>query len=343
MEHKRIQFLVPQYKETEDVVKYLLDSIEFQVLIDKKDVGVIICSDGGEYVLDRKFLDKYSYDIDYVICPHRGVSSTRNSALLLSDADYVMFCDADDCFCNSFGIKIIFENIDISDRDNTPFDLLTTKFYCEVLKNVGVREVSGNANWGLTIGNHNNIFIHGRVYKRSFLIKCLLYFNENILANEDSYFNIVTSLYAKNTTKALDIPLYCWRCSPNSVSNDPNFITKSLHQLIYSNDSVLETMLILNSNEKEIGKCAFDVICKVYLDMNKPHWYNDENKEYRDITFKTLQWFINKRGKLCECLTDDEKKSTLQNARNTQHYGYIEGITFNDFINYTMNYGKEQK
>ena len=127
MEHKRLQFLVPQYKETEDVIKFLLDSIEFQVLIDKKDIGVIICSDGGEYILDQKFLDKYSYDIDYIVCPHRGVSATRNSAFLLSDADYIMYCDADDGFCNCFAIKIIFENIDISDRENTPFDLLTTK------------------------------------------------------------------------------------------------------------------------------------------------------------------------------------------------------------------------
>ena len=73
MEHKRLQFLVPQYKETEEVISFLLDSIECQVGIDKKDVGVIICSDGGNYILDQKFLDKYSYDIDYVVCTHRGV------------------------------------------------------------------------------------------------------------------------------------------------------------------------------------------------------------------------------------------------------------------------------
>ena len=68
MEHKRLQFLVPQYKETEEVISFLLDSIECQVDINKNNIGVIICSDGGNYILDQKFLDKYSYDIDYVIC-----------------------------------------------------------------------------------------------------------------------------------------------------------------------------------------------------------------------------------------------------------------------------------
>ena len=53
MEHKKIQFLVPQYKENEETISFLLDSIESQIHIDKKDIGVIICSVGGEYMLDQ--------------------------------------------------------------------------------------------------------------------------------------------------------------------------------------------------------------------------------------------------------------------------------------------------
>jgi hypothetical protein len=55
MEHKKIQFLVPQYKENEETISFLLDSIESQLHVDKKDIGVIICSDGGEYVLNAKY------------------------------------------------------------------------------------------------------------------------------------------------------------------------------------------------------------------------------------------------------------------------------------------------
>ena len=330
MEHKRLQFLVPQYKETEDVIRFLLDSIECQVCIDKKDIGVIICSDGGQYVLDKKFLDKYSYDIDYVICKHRGVSATRNSAFLLSDADYIMYCDSDDGFCNTFAIKIIFENIDISEKEGKPFDVLSSKFYSE-------RQSEGDKPWSLSIVDHNNIYIHSRVYRRDYLVQNNLYFNEKIWANEDSFFNISTNFYSKNT-KVLNVPIYCWRGNPLSVTHDPKYIMKTLHQLIYSNDSVIETMIILNKDKKDIAKSVFDIICKVYLDMNKPDWYKPENKEYLDITIKTLQWYIKKRGLLCNCLSDDEKKDTLQGARNTTHYKNIEGITFNDFIKKVMAY-----
>ena len=330
MEHKRLQFLVPQYKETEDVIKFLLDSIECQVYIDKKDIGMIICSDGGEYILDRKFLDKYSYDIDYVICEHRGVSATRNSAFLLSDADYVMYCDSDDGFCNTFGLKIIFENIDICEKEGKPFDLMSTKFYSE-------KQADDKTPWSLSIVDHNNVYIHSRIYRREFLVKYNLYFNEKIWANEDSFFNISTNFYSQNT-KALNVPIYCWRGNPLSVTHNPKYIMKTLHQLIYSNDSVVETMLLLNKDKKDIAKSTFDIICKVYLDMNKPCWYEPENKEYKDITVKTLKWYITKRGTLCDVLTDDDKKEILQGARNTQHYGNIEGITFNDFIKQVMSY-----
>lgn len=330
MEHKRLQFLVPQYKETEEVISFLLDSIEHQVDIDKNDIGVIICSDGGNYILNQEFLDKYSYDIDYVICEHRGVSATRNSAFLLSDADYVMYCDSDDGFCNTFGIKIIFENIDLCEKEKKLFDILSIQFYSE-------KQADEENPWSLSICNHNNIYIHSRVYRRDFLVENNLYFNEKIWANEDSFFNISTTFYSKNT-KILNIPIYVWRGNPQSVTHDPKYIMKTLHQLIYSNDSVIETMLMLNKDKKEIAQSAFDIICKVYLDMNKPCWYEKENEEYMDVTIKTLKWYINKRGLLCNCLTDTEKKNILQNTRNTEHYGNIESITFNDFIKKVMAY-----
>ena len=330
MEHKRLQFLVPQYKETEEVISFLLDSIECQVGIDKKDIGVIICSDGGNYILDQKFLDKYSYDIEYVVCTHRGVSATRNSAFLLSDADYVMYCDSDDGFCNTFALKIIFQNIDISEKEGKPFDLMSTKFYSE-------KQAEGDTPWSLSICDHNNVYIHSRVYRRKFLVDNNLYFNEKIWANEDSFFNISTTFFSKNT-KALNIPIYCWRGNPQSVTHDPKFIIKTLHQLIYSNDSVVETMLLLNKDKKDIAKSVFDIICKVYLDMNKPDWHKPENAEYKDITLKTLKWYINKRGDLCSVLTDEDKRIILQGARNTQHYANIESITFNDFIKGVMAY-----
>ena len=45
---KTLEILVPQYKETDDVVKPLLDSIAIQQNVDFDDIGVIICNDGSD-------------------------------------------------------------------------------------------------------------------------------------------------------------------------------------------------------------------------------------------------------------------------------------------------------
>ena len=53
---KKLQILVPQYKETEDIIKPLLDSIEVQQNIDlANDIGVIIVIDGTDVHLCEEF------------------------------------------------------------------------------------------------------------------------------------------------------------------------------------------------------------------------------------------------------------------------------------------------
>ena len=205
MEYKKIQFLVPQYKENEEIISFLLDSIESQIYVNKKDIGVIICSDGGEYVLNQEFLDKYSYDIQYVICEHRGVSATRNSALLLSDAEYVMFCDADDGFVSNIGVYSIVRSLDLNPKS----EMLSTKIFVE-------DNINGFPEF--TIGDHNNTFVHGKVFRREFLINHELFFDERLKIHEDSYFCNIINFYADNKIYNNNA-FYCWRKNPNSVSN----------------------------------------------------------------------------------------------------------------------------
>ena len=55
----KFQILIPQYQETEEVIKPLLDSIEVQQNVDlKKDVGVIICNDGSDIILSDEFFNQ---------------------------------------------------------------------------------------------------------------------------------------------------------------------------------------------------------------------------------------------------------------------------------------------
>ena len=107
----KLQILIPQYKETSDTIKPLLDSIAIQQNVDFSEVGVVIVNDGTDTYLSEDFLKSYPFLIEYYKEKHRGVSGTRNSCLDHAVADYVMFCDADDMFYNACGLWIIFREI----------------------------------------------------------------------------------------------------------------------------------------------------------------------------------------------------------------------------------------
>ena len=58
----KLQILVPQYKETDDIIKPLLDSIEVQQNVDlKNEVGVIIVNDGTDVHLSEELLSRYTF------------------------------------------------------------------------------------------------------------------------------------------------------------------------------------------------------------------------------------------------------------------------------------------
>lgn len=65
-------------------------------------------NDGSDTILSDNFLNSYPFKIDYYLSEHRGVSAMRNQCLIAAEADYVMFCDADDMFMNICGIYLIF-------------------------------------------------------------------------------------------------------------------------------------------------------------------------------------------------------------------------------------------
>ena len=109
----KLQILIPQYEETDEIIKPLLDSIAIQQNVDFNEIGVIIVNDGSNIHLTEDFLKSYPFEIEYILNEHKGVSATRQAALDHATADYVMFCDADDMFCNVCGLWIVFREMNL--------------------------------------------------------------------------------------------------------------------------------------------------------------------------------------------------------------------------------------
>ena len=63
----KLQFLIPQYNEDEEVISSLLTSIALQQSIDFHEIGAIIINDGSNTYLNDDFLNSFPFEIKYIM------------------------------------------------------------------------------------------------------------------------------------------------------------------------------------------------------------------------------------------------------------------------------------
>lgn len=316
----KLQILIPQYKETCDTIKPLLDSIAIQQNVDFSEVGVVIVNDGTDTYLSEDFLKSYPFLIEYYKEKHRGVSGTRNSCLDHAVADYVMFCDADDMFYNACGLWILFREM------SQGFDSFVSVFV-EETRNPETHEV-------LYI-NHDldSTFVHGKVHRRQYLIDKGIRWNDSLTIHEDSFFNILCQNLSENV-KFCPSPFYLWKWRDESVCrHDPKYILKTYRNMIDSNDALVDEFVKRGIEDKAKFYTAF-MIFDAYYTMNKPEWINQENREYRDLTESRFADYYKKRKKMWEEIPVPEKMqiSNGVRGRSVMEGMQMESVTIDDWL-----------
>lgn len=317
----KLQILVPQYKETEAVIRPLLDSIEIQQSVDlKNDVGVIIVNDGTDVHLSREFLDRYTYHIDYYLHEHNGVSATRNACLDYATADYVMFCDADDMFYNACGLYIIFREI-----NGGGFDSLVSHFIEEVRLQT--------TNKPLYI-NHpiDSTFVHGKVHRRKYLSDNNIRWNEDLTLHEDGYFNTLCQRLA-TSVKYCSTPFYLWRWRDDSVCrSDPQWVMKTYEHLIESNTSLINELLH-RGLESDAQFYVATMMLNAYYTMNTVDWINQEDAKHRVFTEQRLKDYYLTFKNLYNTIADDIKDKIAMGMNSDVHNAQLApSITVDDWI-----------
>lgn len=308
----KLQILVPHYNETVEEIRPLLDSIAIQQSVDFKEIGVIICHDGGEKkngldifdfddVTDLHEFPDYPFKIEQIYIPHSGVSACRNACLDHATADYVMFCDADDMFMNVCGLYILFNEF------KQGFDSLVSVFV-EESRHPQTKEV--------VYINHDmdSTFVHGKVQRRQYLIDNRIRFNDKLTIHEDSFFNILAQNLTTNA-KYCQVPFYLWKWRDNSVCrHDPKYILKTYNNMLDSNDALIAEFLSRGRQDKAMFYAVM-MIFDAYYTMNKPEWINQENVEYRDKTEKRFSRYYKSHEDLWNAMPMPDKMQISNQIR----------------------------
>lgn len=318
----KLQILVPQYKETEEVVRPLLDSIEIQQNVNlKEDVGVVIVNDGSDIFLSDEFLNRYSYAIKYIKAPHGGVSATRNRALDAATAEYVMFCDADDMFYNACGLYILFREM-----TGEGFDALVSVFIEE--SRIGEEKKPEYINHPI-----DQTFVHGKCYRRQYLVDNNIRWNNDLTIHEDSYFNCL-AIRSTDTVKFCPSPFYLWKWRDDSVCrHDPKYILKTYINMIDSNTALVKAF-ITRGKRKVAQALVCQMVYEAYFTMNKKEWLEQENQSYRNATEQRFAIYFKEFKDLFDTIDETEKAQIIMGIKNRmfQEGLLMESITFDDWI-----------
>ena len=322
---RKLDILVPQYKETDEIVKPLLDSIAVQQSVDFSEIGVIICNDGTDVRLSDELLHSYPFEIEYHLCEHKGVSATRNACLDKSEAEYVMFADADDCFCNSLGLYIVFREMGI----NGGFDTLVSSFI-EETRNPQTKEV-------LYVPHEvDSTFVHGKVHRRKYLLNNNIRWNEDLTIHEDSFFNILCQrlLSDSNRGRYCPTPFYLWKWRDESVCrHDPLYLNKTYTNMLDSNSALVREFLD-RGREKDAVFYVTAMIYDSYYSINCDRWWDDEGKEFLPKTMSRMQEYWKDFKYLFDKMGKGEQ---LQIASGIRSRFFSEGLlhekmTFDEWI-----------
>ena len=329
----KLQILIPQYKETDEIVKPLLDSIALQQCVDFGEIGVIICNDGTDVYLSDELLKSYPFVVEYYKETHRGVSATRNACLDKAIADYVMFCDADDMFCSMTGLYVVFAEIDKG------FDTMVSCFTEE-----GRHQQTGEPI--LVDHEHDHTFVHGKVHRRQYLFENGIRFNDSLTIHEDSYFNILCQSLTTNQSYVKE-PFYLWRYREESICrSDPKYLLKTFGNMVDSVDALIETLTIKGETDKAIYH-VLAFIFDTYYRMQKPEWNEAENKVYRESAEQRMSEFYNKYKDTWHKVRPSEKMQISNDARSQmiKEGMQMESITIDEWLKNLpkVEYSKESE
>lgn len=319
---KRLSILIPQYNEDTATVCRLLDSIKIQQRINLDEIEVLIQNDGNEEtIIPDEILKAYPFDIQYYIGDHIGVSATRNELLRNAKGEYVAFCDADDAYNGLFALFVVFREMAIG------FDALIGNFIQETKL--------PNGEFVMIDMPMNFNFVHGKFWRRKFLIDNEIECREDSPIHEDAPLMSLTRAYTQNI-KYAQTPLYAWLWRDSSVCRkDELYIQKTMKHLLMNQSWVIEKLLKRGRNDI-VREISWSIINDVFYSLNEKKWLDTANKELRDTAEGYFKFFYNTYKKYADELTQAQKDQIVaaQKQMSIQKGVLHENTTFSQWIDH---------
>ena len=276
---KFLDIIVPQYKETDDIIEPLFASISTQSEVDFDEIGVILINDGTNVVISNSLIAKYpNLNITYLKNEvNIGQGLTEQRGLDYSSAKYVTFIDADDEFVRGSLSKVIKA---LKEND---FDILLSWFIEQLY-------IDGKYSYYTHKDDLYN-FLHGVFLKRQYLYDHKIAFNDRIRHCEDTYFTKILFMTSENHP-ILNTPTYLWKYNPNSfMRSTQNVISKTYDDTFMCTVDVYDFIMKVNPNKVDNKYFLMSSVFDLFIKLKSQYFNLKPKKKYEDDLFNLYAFY----------------------------------------------------
>lgn len=313
-----IDVIIPAYNSHKTIDK-TLSSIAYQTISNK--INVYIINDGSKKDY-KEYIDFYSNFIsikEIKIKKNMGPGHAREVGIQSSKSKYIMFIDSDDVFADNNSINVLY---DLIEKNNV--DLVKSLFYEETEQ-------------GFVEKRNDGIWLHGKIYRRDFITKNDIHFNDS-RSNEDLGFNQQFNLLDAKTLY-IDKLTYYWLNNKSSITrkNNYEYRLKCLEGYLYNNKYAIEKSLNnKNTSMHKISKLSYEVLACIYiyyLEFGDIKYMNNILNELKDF-LKYIKLYKLKEDEILDIL-----KNHFDYMINEYNKKYIlmQRIPFDEFLKVVDN------
>ena len=312
-----IDVIIPAYNNY-DLIKNALASLSLQSISEKLNVYIVNDFSEKDYSEEISLYKDKLKIVELNTGKNLGPGYARQYGIDNSNSEFIVFLDSDDIFYSNFSLEDLYSNISSDDSDVVITNILEECPQCNIM-----------------IYN-NNIWLHGKIYRREFLNKNNIRFN-NSSSNEDTGFNTLVSI-CSNKIKYVDILTYIWKYNEDSITRKNNFefgfygLKGFIENICWA---ILEAEK-LNQDKEKIAKVAYESIIEIYYNYikykndKKSYLILDWSKKLKELYIKYKD-YINKNNKfdieyniIQKCILIAETENILKN--NISFYDFLDKI-----------------
>lgn len=336
--------IIPAYN-CQTTINRLLDSIVNQ---NYNDLKVLVIDDSSSERLCQDYINTYKdkLNIEYYIrradlynchCP----GNTRHDGLrraLEEDTKYILFADCDDEF-----VPDSFSDIEAFLKENNYPETIQTPFYA----------YNEKTNQPMYLEQHNVSWLHGKFYKKDFLIENNIQFQIDLASHEDIFFNQLVKGYLikkGSDIVSLNKIIYKWYSRDESESHHHEIATGEnfleLHYLDWIKSVMDPIYIICKQYPKDLHKYTHQIIVDLMLGYLyfQGFIYNDHGKNnklckknykiYKDTLIQAMDFFNLTKKEIIVVGYQQAQIYTICRTECIKSVGnFVEEQSFKDFIN----------